>query len=263
MYKTRKDELPEDVTGGRHGWWAITGDRGSATGGVIGFGELGANAGAGLHRHRNAEEAILVLGGSGVLLTPDGDRTIGEGTLLYARRGAWHGLRAGDQGLSIMMIYGGPTSPDDVDYDPAKEELEADAPIASSIHIWDAEEMEVHDPDQGFFHMAARWLVDDQHLGSAGIVVGQSSFEPGRGTHALHRHPGAEEFLYVLSGNGVHIDAQGEEVEVAPGDITFVARNEWHGFRNTGETTALAIFGYLGVPSLAAGGYELPDSDES
>jgi hypothetical protein len=83
----------------------------------------------------------------------------------------------------------------DVDYDAAEGELATDAPPASSIEIWDAENIPFHDPAQNFLH------------------------------------------------------------------LTFVAPNEWHGFRNRSDETAPAIFGYLGAGSLTGGGHELPESD--
>jgi mannose-6-phosphate isomerase-like protein (cupin superfamily) len=46
---------------------------------------------------------------------------------------------------------------------------------------------------------------------------------------------------------------------VKAGELVFVAKNEWHGFQNTGSTPLKAIFGYLGAHSLEGGGYELPD----
>jgi quercetin dioxygenase-like cupin family protein len=261
MYKTSKQEVTEDASGassGRRAWWVISGELGEAAGGVVGLGVLDANVEAGLHRHRNAEEAMVVLDGSGFALTPGGERPVSQGTFIYAPSGAWHGLRAGDQGIHILMIFGGPSVPGDVDFDPAGEAFDDAAPAASSIEISDVEDIPFHDPSQNFYNISARWLLDADHIGSDAIVVGQSSFAAVNGAHELHRHPGAGEFLYLLSGSGMHVNEDGSEIKLGPGDITFVAPGEWHGFRNRGDETALAIFGYLGAQSLAAGGYELP-----
>jgi quercetin dioxygenase-like cupin family protein len=263
MYKTSQAELtPEGAPGasGRRAWWAISAERGAATNGVLGLGASDANVASGLHRHRNAEEAMIVLGGNGAVLTPDAEHPASEGTLVYAPRGSWHGLRAGDQGLRILMIYGGPTSPRDIDYDNADGVFTDGAAHAVCLNLWDADEVEANDPAQGFHHISARWLVDDGHLGSASFVVGQSGFDALTGVHDLHRHPSGEEFLYLLSGSGLHIDQDGAEIPVQAGDITFVPANEWHGFRNPGDEKALAIFGYFGATSLAAAGYELPST---
>jgi quercetin dioxygenase-like cupin family protein len=203
---------------------------------------------------------MVVLGGSGAVLTPAAEHPASEGTLVYAPRGSWHGLRAGDQGLRILMIYGGPTSPRDIDYDNADGVVTDGAAHAVCLNLWDADEVQANDPAQGFHHISARWLVDDEHLGSASFVVGQSGFDARTGIHDLHRHPSGEEFLYLLSGSGLHIDQDGAEIPVQAGDITFVPANEWHGFRNSGDQKALAIFGYFGATSLTAAGYELPST---
>jgi mannose-6-phosphate isomerase-like protein (cupin superfamily) len=263
MYKTRQDELTEDTSGassGRHAWWAITDSLCAATGGMVGIGELDPSTEAGLHRHRNAEEAMVVIGGGGTVLTPAGEQPAPEGTLIYAPSGSWHGLHAGDDGIRILMIYGGPTAPSDIDYDPLEGEPDADAPAAAVMSISDAEEIPFHEPSQNFFHLIARWLVDDEHIASETIVVGHTSFAADEGAHGLHCHPLASEFLFVLSGSGFHVNPDGSEVEVQPGDLTYVAPSEWHGFRNHGSEKALAIFGYLGARSLAEAGYELPDT---
>jgi mannose-6-phosphate isomerase-like protein (cupin superfamily) len=44
---------------------------------------------------------------------------------------------------------------------------------------------------------------------------------------------------------------------MSAGQLAFVPRNEWHGFRNTGSEPVRALFGYLGVGSRAEAGYEL------
>jgi quercetin dioxygenase-like cupin family protein len=258
MFKTSRDELPENRMGGRTARWALSRDSGGATGGVVGLGELSPGEQTPMHRHPNADEAIIVLEGTGVATTSAGDAPAKAGTVLFAPRGSWHTLRAGDDGLKVMMVYGGIGHAKE-----AGEELPDDGPLvdvgiaAKTIEASEATDHPFHDPDQGFHHISARWLVDGDQ-GAHDIVVGQSSFAADGGLHALHRHPDAEEFLYLLVGEGTHIDENGDEHPVKAGEITLVSANEWHGFRNTGDVKAIAFFGYLGANSLAAGGYELP-----
>ena len=262
MHQTRQDQLDEDTggaTAGRHAWWAIDAASGGAVHGVVGIGFLDPGIDSGMHRHGNAEEAMIVLEGEGVVRTSDGETPAREGTILYAPRGVWHGLRAGESGLRLLIVYGGPNRAAAVEFESADTDtVSAEARPAGVLQMWDVQDNPFHDPAQGFLHLSARWLVDADHLGSDAIVLGQSTFGAGKGAHELHRHPGAEEFLYLLSGAGAHLTGDGTEVPVHAGDFTFAARGEWHGFRNRGEEPALAIFGYLGAASLAAGGYELP-----
>jgi len=106
--------------------------------------------------------------------------------------------------------------------------------------------------------MKARSLIDADHGGSTALLLGQGTFAPGDGCHALHRHPHACEIFYVWSGEGVHLVDDGSEHPVRAGDLAYIPRNEWHGFRNTGHTEVQAVFGYIGVNSREAAGYELP-----
>ena len=44
---------------------------------------------------------------------------------------------------------------------------------------------------------------------------------------------------------------------ILAGEMAFVPRNEWHGFRNTGAAPVLAFFGYLGVGARIEAGYQV------
>ncbi|ACM28748.1 MULTISPECIES: cupin domain-containing protein [Rhizobium] len=130
------------------------------------------------------------------------------------------------------------------------------APVAPRmIDIVTAPDHPFHMPEQGFYHLSARWLVDGG-IGSDKLVIGQSTFASHDGAHELHRHAHGEEFFFVLEGQGVHLTEDGE-YPMAGGDLVFVPCEEWHGFRNTASTPVRALFGFLGVNSLDGAGYEL------
>jgi mannose-6-phosphate isomerase-like protein (cupin superfamily) len=103
--------------------------------------------------------------------------------------------------------------------------------------------------------MAARWLVNAETVASSALIVGQSTFAPDS-AHLLHRHDRVEEFFFILEGNGAQL-VEGGEIPIAAGDVIFVPRNEWHGFRNTGRQPVRAVFGYFGANKVEAGGYEV------
>ena len=80
-----------------------------------------------------------------------------------------------------------------------------------------------------------KWLseprVTDTGRFSAGIVV----LEPGKG-HTRHNHPGVEEVLYVISGEGVQMVDDGGEVRrrIASGTMIHIPADMYHETINTG-----------------------------
>ena len=66
---------------------------------------------------------------------------------------------------------------------------------------------------------------------SAGVVI----LEPGKG-HARHNHPGVEEILYVVSGQGNQmIDLGAERWEpIAAGDLVHIPPDIYHSTVNSG-----------------------------
>ena len=47
-----------------------------------------------------------------------------------------------------------------------------------------------------------QWLSEPRVTGSKNITAGVVTLEPGKG-HQRHNHPGVEEVLYVLEGEGI------------------------------------------------------------
>ena len=99
------------------------------------------------------------------------------------------------------------------------------------------------------------WLIDRLQAGSSQVVVNVTEFPPNR-WHELHRHPHAEEALYILRGAGLHL-SEGEPVRQRAGEVVFIPAGEWHGFANDTDepTLVLAVFG--GVGSYEDAGYEI------
>lgn len=113
-----------------------------------------------------------------------------------------------------------------------------------------------HDPALGFYDMRARRLLDGDGDGCH-FCLGVGAFAAKSGCHDLHRHPSAAEFFYVWTGSGVHLGPDGAPNPVSAGDLVHVPAGEWHGFRNTGDESARALFGYLGVQRFADAGYQV------
>ena len=68
----------------------------------------------------------------------------------------------------------------------------------------------------------------DRHLG--GPIAGP----PGQG-HARHNHPGTEEIIYVVSGEGEQTVDDAGPVHVRPGASIFVPTGVHHSTLNTGK----------------------------
>jgi quercetin dioxygenase-like cupin family protein len=239
--------------------WMISSDLGGARHGMIGELELAPEATEPLHRHANADEAAFVLSGSATVLGADGEQPAPAGTLILSSRGIWHGIRAGDEPTSVLLIYGGENTLDAFAVELAGRDAAGAAP--RTINAAELTPHPNHNPEMGFFNMAANFLVSEDGLPGAELVVGAAHYgtpDP-KGGHALHRHPAAEEFLYIRGGRASHLMAEGS-IAMGPGDIAFIPTGEWHGIWNESESATQSVFGYLGIASLQAGGYELAEN---
>jgi quercetin dioxygenase-like cupin family protein len=117
--------------------------------------------------------------------------------------------------------------------------------------------------DRGWLKMDVRWVITDRNTESENTVVGRTILPPGVGSmHALHRHPNAEEWEYVVHGVGIkHVGD--ESFVVRAGDIAFAPRNVYHGLENGSDTEPLiTLWGYSGAPSLERAGYIIPEDDD-
>ena len=81
------------------------------------------------------------------------------------------------------------------------------------------------------------WLAEPRVTASEKFSAGLVTLQPGKG-HDRHNHPGVEEILYVLSGQGVQmveIDGQPVEREVGPGMLIHLPADAFHSTVNTGD----------------------------
>ena len=79
-----------------------------------------------------------------------------------------------------------------------------------------------------------RLLSEPKLTGAERMTCGLVELAPGKG-HDRHNHPGTEEIIYVLEGEGEQtIDGQGP-VHVGPGASIFVPNSAYHSTLNTGS----------------------------
>jgi oxalate decarboxylase/phosphoglucose isomerase-like protein (cupin superfamily) len=80
-----------------------------------------------------------------------------------------------------------------------------------------------------------KWLSEPRVTHTDRFTVGVVVLEPGKG-HVRHNHPGCEEILYVISGNGKQmIDIEGERWEsISGGDLVHIPADIFHATINDG-----------------------------
>jgi oxalate decarboxylase/phosphoglucose isomerase-like protein (cupin superfamily) len=83
---------------------------------------------------------------------------------------------------------------------------------------------------------------------------------PGQG-HERHNHPGSDEILYFLSGQGQQMVDDADTFPVGPGQSVFIPKGAFHSTINTGwePLTILAIYAPAGAEQALKG---LPDYRE-
>lgn len=111
--------------------------------------------------------------------------------------------------------------------------------------------------EEGWVDMRVQFLIDKVTAGSDQLLVGWTVLPPGA-RHDRHRHPHADEFFVVLSGNGV-IYTDGDDEAAGRGDVIFTRRGQWHGFNNTGDEDVTLVWGWSGAGSIEDAGYEIPE----
>ncbi len=88
-------------------------------------------------------------------------------------------------------------------------------------------------PTHSFDWGAIKWLVTPGTTPGATLTFGEVLVMPGKG-HSRHNHPGAEEILYILSGEGEQMVADGEPFPVRAGDAIYIGEGVYHATLNTG-----------------------------
>lgn len=111
--------------------------------------------------------------------------------------------------------------------------------------------------DWGTIKWQSEVRVTGQTSSTGGLVI----LDPGKG-HARHNHPGSDEILYFISGEGLQMieDDAGNPMErpMKPGDMAFIPEGTFHSTINTGwePLRILAIYSPGGPEAILRG---LPD----
>lgn len=106
-----------------------------------------------------------------------------------------------------------------------------------------------------------KWLSEVRVTGATRAAGGVVILDPGKG-HARHNHPGSEEILYVISGEGEQMveDDAGTPTfrHIRAGDVAYVPEGVFHSTENTGwePMRLLAVYAPGGPEAILRG---LPD----
>lgn len=74
-----------------------------------------------------------------------------------------------------------------------------------------------------------RWLITKED-GAQRYTTRRFELQPG-GQIGIHNHP-EEHHIYILEGEGIIIDSDGNEFQGKIGDVLYVPPNEPHGYKN-------------------------------
>ncbi len=108
-------------------------------------------------------------------------------------------------------------------------------------------------PDQE--GLIVRNIINREVAGARRMILLTSELPPGK-VHLLHRHPNAEQIMYVLEGSCLAL-SEGEPTRLNEGDAVFIAQGEWHGVRNDTEEPTVTLVIYAGAGTLEEAGYEV------
>lgn len=100
-----------------------------------------------------------------------------------------------------------------------------------------------HTPTVALDWGTLKWLVNPSDVEGADTTVGEVIVFPGRG-HAVHRHPNAQEVIYVIEGEGVQTVGDGEPFAIKAGDAVFIPKDVDHSTFNTSWRSLRLIVTY-------------------
>ena len=97
-------------------------------------------------------------------------------------------------------------------------------------------------------------VINRDDTGARRTILLSSELPSGK-VHLLHRHPNAEQIMYVLEGSCLAL-SEDEPVRLNEGDAVYIVQGEWHGVRNDTDRSAVTLVIYAGAGTLEEAGYE-------
>lgn len=104
-------------------------------------------------------------------------------------------------------------------------------------------------------HQINRSLVSAALTGTPDVVVDVIDFPPGF-VHHMHRHPHADQLMYVLEGSVRFFGEIAQGVEIGQGHMLVIPRDNWHEVRNVSDHPCRVLHIFAGAGSVADIGLE-------
>ena len=126
---------------------------------------------------------------------------------------------------------------------------------------WNEHPPEYFPPESAFRGLDIRYVItSDTTPLNKKTVFGRAIFPKGA-MHGRHRHMGAEEIIYIISGRGKAL-SDGKVYDVVSGSIQYVPQGETHGIKNPYDEPLEIVWGYFGAGSLEDSKYEEDPPDK-
>lgn len=209
-----------------------------------------------VHRLNSAGQVAYLLSGRAEFLTPDGIVAIGPGDTIYAKKGEWHGFRNTSEEPSVFLFAYSPT-PEyaKMGYEPFEGDVPSTQKSFDTLNGCRLSDLQTDTEVDGYVGLGVYWLAVAETVGTKDFLLGASTFEPG-GLHAHHRHPGGDEYLFILEGGGEHLTVDGA-IQLNAGELAYIPANEFHGYQNREGIFTKTIFGYFGPSNLEEAGNDV------
>ncbi len=104
-------------------------------------------------------------------------------------------------------------------------------------------------------HQLNRHLLSESLSGTTQLVGDLFTFPPGF-IHHMHRHPHADMILVPLGGTLQFVGDPARTLEMGPGQVLVVPRDNWHEFRNVSDGPCRILHFFSGVGAIDDIGYE-------
>ena len=112
------------------------------------------------------------------------------------------------------------------------------------MNIFDYSEVPAQKAEEGAKHITVRWLITKE-MGAENFAM--RLFDMGVGGNSPYHQHDWEHEVFILEGEGV-VKSEKGDIPFNPGTVVFIPPNEFHQFRNTGNTPVkfLCLIPYKG-----------------
>ena len=100
------------------------------------------------------------------------------------------------------------------------------------MNVFDYTKVPAQKAEEGAKHLTVRWLITKE-MGAENFAM--RLFDMGVGGNSPYHQHDWEHEVFILEGEGV-VKSEKGDIPFNPGTVIFIPPNEFHQFRNTGNT---------------------------